>query len=204
MIDILLIEDQLMVRDAIARLIDTQEDMRVVAQAGCADDAAALCLQYHPHLVLMDIVTEHKKSGISAAKQLRQDFPALKIVLMTGMLEITFLENAKKAGVDSFIYKNVKSDVLLSTLRSTMEGYCTFPQTAPVELPIGFEFSTEELAVIKLVCQAMSRKEIAKALAMSEGSVKALITSILNKTGYDSILKFAVFAVSNGYILPEV
>ncbi|MDL2220813.1 response regulator transcription factor [Eubacteriales bacterium OttesenSCG-928-N14] len=204
MIDILLIEDQVMVRDSLFRLIDAQQDMRVVAQAGAAHEAFDLCEQYQPNLALLDVVTEGGSSGIAAAAQLRETFADLKIVIMTGMLEITFIDSAKRAGVDSFVYKNVNGETLLATIRSTIDGYSTFPNAPQQKLPIGFDFTPEEIAVLKLVCQAMGRKQIAKELAMSEGSIKAIITGILNKTGYDSIMKFAVFAVANGYILPGV
>lgn len=64
-------------------------------------------------------------------------------------------------------------------------------------------FSDKELAIIRLVCQGKNRKEIAAALSMSEGSIKAVITRILDKTGFDSIMKFAVYAVGNGFIVPD-
>jgi DNA-binding NarL/FixJ family response regulator len=70
-------------------------------------------------------------------------------------------------------------------------------------MPGGFSFSETELSIVRLVCEAKSRTEIARELAMSESSVKSVITSILNKTGYDSIMKFALYAVANGYIIPN-
>jgi DNA-binding NarL/FixJ family response regulator len=125
-------------------------------------------------------------------------------MIMTGMPEITFINSAKKAGANSFIYKNVKSDMLLSTIRATMDGYRIFPNDSDSELLGGLSFTDTEIAILKLVCEAKGRKEIAGELAMSEGSVKAVISGILDKTGYDSILKFAVYAVSKGYIVPNV
>jgi DNA-binding NarL/FixJ family response regulator len=55
-----------------------------------------------------------------------------------------------------------------------------------------------------LLCEAKSQKEVAKELMISEGTVKATVTNILNKTGFDSIMKFAVYAVSKGYIKPNI
>jgi DNA-binding NarL/FixJ family response regulator len=204
MIKILLVEDQTVVRDSLAKLLDGEDDMQVVAQTGNAAEAHELCRRHSPHLALMDVMTEMGASGITAAVELRADFPTLKIIIMTGMPEITFIDSAKKAGVNSFLYKNVKSEEMLSAIRSTMNGYSIFPVAAPAAMPVGFSFSDAELSIIRLVCEAKSRTEIAKELAMSESSVKSAITSILNKTGYDSIMKFALYAVANGYIIPNL
>jgi DNA-binding NarL/FixJ family response regulator len=203
MIKILLVEDQTVVRDSLAKLLDGQEDMQVVAQTGSAAEAYELCNRHFPDLALMDVMTEMGASGISAAEELRANFPSLKIIIMTGMPEITFIDSAKKAGVNSFLYKNVNSEEMLSAIRTTMSGYSIFPNAVPATMPGGFSFSDTELSIVRLVCEAKSRIEIAKELAMSESSVKAAISSILNKTGYDSIMKFALYAVANGYIIPN-
>lgn len=178
--------------------------MLTVGTIGNAAHALVACKRHEPDLILMDVCTEDNASGIDAATVIKGQCPAVKIVIMTGMPEITYIESARKASVDSFLYKNVSSETLLATLRSTMDGYGTFPRQLSDALPLGFSFNDTEIAILRLVCEARSRKEIARELAMSEGSVKASITSILNKTGYDSIMKLAVFAVARGYIVPRV
>lgn len=62
----------------------------------------------------------------------------------------------------------------------------------------------EEIAILRLVCETKTRKEIAEELYLSEGTVKRHISEMLAKTGYDSILKLAVHAVSSGYIVPSL
>jgi DNA-binding NarL/FixJ family response regulator len=204
MIKILIVEDQVIMRDSLANLINGQVDMRVVGSTGNAAEALKLFQSTLPDLVLMDVCTENNENGIAAAADIRSQYPNTKVIIMTGMPEITYLENSKKAGADSFLYKNVKSDTFLATIRSTMDGYGTFPRESPSMLPGNLTFTETEISVLRLVCETKSRKEIARELAMSEGSVKAVITDILNKTGYDSILRFAVYAVSKGYIKPNL
>jgi DNA-binding NarL/FixJ family response regulator len=200
----MLVEDQTLVRDSLAQLLNGQEDMRVVCDTGSAADALALCRWHNPDLVLMDVVTEMGASGITAAAQLREEFPALKIVIMTGLPEITFIDNAKKAGVNSFLYKNINSEEMLASLRSTMKGYGMFPDDWHQAALDGYAFTANELEVLQLVCKARSRKEVAQELAMSESAVKAVISVILDKTGYDSIMKFAMYVLANGYIAPDL
>lgn len=204
MIKVLIVEDQVIMRDSLANLINGQEDMRVAGSIGNAAEALEICKKAAPDLVLMDVCTDNNESGIAAAAEIRAQCPEVKLIIMTGMPEITYIESSRKAGVNSFLYKNVKGETLLAAIRSTMDGYGTFPSAAPSPLPGGLSFTDTEIAIIRLVCEAKSRKEIAGELAMSEGSVKAVVTDILNKTGHDSIMKFAVFAVSKGYINPNV
>ena len=204
MIRILLVEDQLVLCDSLAKLLNGQEDMQVVAQTGSASEALDLCLQKKPDLVLMDVVTKSQESGISVAAKLRSFYPDLKIIIMTGMPEITFVDKAKKAGVNGFIYKNVKCETLVSAIRSTLEGYRIFPSDPLPGKSTELSFTEEEIAVLKLVCSAQSRKEIAANLYKSESAVKGIITGILDKTGYDSIMKYAIYAISNGYIAPNM
>jgi DNA-binding NarL/FixJ family response regulator len=203
MIRILIVEDQVIMRDSLANLINGQEDMQVVGSIGNAAAAMDICRSKTPDLVLMDVRTENNENGIAAAAEIHALYPAIKIIIMTGMPEITYMESARRAGVESFLYKNITSETMLATIRSTMDGYGTYPREAPSVLPGHLSFTDTEIAILRLVCEAKSRKEIARELAMSEGSVKAVITDILNKTGYDSIIKFAVFAMSKGFIMPD-
>lgn len=203
MIRILIVEDQVIMRDSLESLINSQKDMVVIASTGNAKDSYNICKEKNPDLVLMDVRTEKNENGIDAAERIKASMPNIRIIIMTGMPEITYMDSSRKAGVDSFLYKNVSGEIMLSSIRSTMEGYGIFPKNNPSPLPGSLSFTENELAVLKLVCQAKSRKEIARALAMSEGSIKQIVTGILNKTGYDSIMKFAVYAVSKGYIMPD-
>ncbi len=202
MIKVLIAEDQTLLRDSLERLIDGQEDMRVVGSTANADEAFELCRKIAPDLVLMDVVTGNTANGIVAAARIRQRLPDIKTVIMTALPEITFLDTAKKAGVHSFVYKNADSKHLLYVIRSTMKGLGIYPGPAD-NSSLKIQFSNTEIAIIRLVCQGKGRKEIAQATSMSEGSVKAIITGILNKTGFDSIMKFAVYAVANGFVVPS-
>jgi DNA-binding NarL/FixJ family response regulator len=204
MINIAIAEDQVMVRESLAALINSQEDMNVKVDVGEADELIAFAKDNSVDLALMDVITDNSSNGITAAAELKKAFPDIKIIIMTGLPEITFVDAAKKAGADGFIYKNVGSDTLLAAIRSTMKGYNTFPGESFEAKAGDYSFSEREIQVLRLVCEAKSRKEIASDLTLSEGTVKSIITSILDKTGYDSILKFAIFAVSNGYISPNL
>ncbi len=202
MIRILIIEDMILLQESLANMIDGQEDMEVVGVSANADEALALCREKNPDLALIDVVTENKANGIMATAQIRREMPDIKIVVMTALPEITFIDAAKKAGAHSFVYKDSDSHHLLYVIRCTMKGKGTYPGPDEGSLAKA-NFSDAEMAVIRLVCQGKKRHEIIKALSISEGTVKALITSILSKSGFDSITRFSIYAVANGFVLPE-
>ena len=199
---ICIVEDMALLRDALATTINAQSDMKVVAAIVNADETLAVCRKFAPDLALIDVVTEGKNNGLVAAAALRQALPDIKVVIMTSLPEITFVETARKAGAHSFVYKNSDSRYLLHVLRSTLSGKGIYP--GPGDAIIArTKFADVEIEIMRLVCQGKSRSEMAAALNFSESKVKALVTGILNKTGFKNILKFSVYAVAHGFIVPD-
>lgn len=201
---VLVVEDQAMLRESLCATINAQPDMEVVGSLSDASLSIEAARKSSPDVILMDVCTEHDQSGIVAAAKIKEENPQVKIVIMTGMPEITFVQQAKDAGVDSFMYKNVGTSELLAIIRSTMDGYSTFPHAQVGTFGGTAALTDIEIDILRLVCETKSRKEIAAELYLSEGTVKRHISDILAKTGYSNILKLAVHAVSNGYIVPRM
>jgi len=201
MIKILIVEDQAMLKDSLEYLLNNQEDMEVIGTTDDASKAPQLCRELNPDLVLMDVITK-ESNGIVFAAQIRKEMPLVKIVIMTAFPEITFMDEARKTGVHSFIYKSSGNEHLFFVIRSTMSGIGYYP--GPVATPPNIDQLTErEIAVVRLVHQGMPRGDMIKKLKISEMTFKKDINSILNKTGFDSIMEFAVFAAVNNLILPS-
>ena len=197
---ILIVEDQTLLRDSLNHVIGEQDDMEV---AGTIDDAAKapeLCLKLKPDLVLMDVVTKDHSNGITFSAEIRKQSPKIKIVIMTSLPEITFIEEARKAGVDSFMYKDMGHDHLFYVIRSTMQGHGVYPGPND-QVSFAAKFTEKEIEIIRLICQGKTRGETAKELNISEAYLGQQITSILNKSGFDSISKFAIYAVGRGLIV---
>ena len=206
-------DDQVLFRDGLVKLINSQPDMRVIDAINEAKDSLNFCEKIVPDLILMDVLTDPipqsldiiaGPTGISVTTQIRQQFPNIKVIIMTGLSEISLFEAAKKAGAHGFIYKNIQGEQLLGAIRNTMDGYSTFPEKLPAGLPFPTSFSTREIRVLRLFCKGKTRPEVAIELCISEALVKAIVTSLLNKTGFDSILRLAVYLTSSGYILPSI
>ena len=203
MVKIVIVEDQTVLLEALIYLINSQEDMEVVGSTSDAVNALELCRNLHPDLVLMDVVTKNNSSGIRYAAEIRREFPQVKIVIITGLPEITFVEEAKKAGAHSYLYKNTEKEHLFYVIRSTMKGIGIYPGPDDFSYFAG-KFTEREIAIIRFVCQGLERDEIAKKLEISESLIKSQITSILDKSGFDSISKFAIYALGQGLIVPNL
>lgn len=204
MIKILIVEDQTILRDALSLNLNGVEDFKVVGGISDASIALHTCERLKPDLILMDICTENNSSGLEATLKIKEKYPEIKVIIMTAMLEVTFVERAKDALADSFIYKNIDLNSLIVTIKNTMEGYSVFPNKSIPKLPNDAELTKKELEILRLICEAKSRKEISQILYLSEGTIKAYISVILQKTGYDSISKLAIYALSNGYINSKI
>ena len=120
MIKIVIVEDQTMLRDSLAQTIDVQPDMEVVASLADAAFALDEVEKTGATCALLDVCTENDSSGIVAARRIKESHPEVRVVIMTGMPEITFIEQARAAHVDSFVYKNVGTSDLLGIIRSTI------------------------------------------------------------------------------------
>jgi DNA-binding NarL/FixJ family response regulator len=202
MIKILIIEDQTILRDALENLIGEQPDMEVAGVSGDASQAPQLCRELKPDLVLMDVMTENGTNGIQFAAEIRTSLPDIKIVIMTGLPEITFIDEARKAGAHSYIYKNADKEHLFYVIRSTMKGSGLYPGPADIS-PFAGKFTEKEIAVVRLVCRGKARSEMLAELDISEAQLRLIISSILDKTGFDNISQFAVYAVGRGLIVPD-
>ena len=213
MIRIMVVDDQVLFRDAIVKLINSQPDMKVVSTANEAKEALYLCETSFPDLILMDVLTDPAPlinpdnsgpTGINVTPRIQQKFPNIKIIIMTGLTEISIFDAAKKAGADSFIYKNISDEQFLSTIRNTKEGYSTFPDKLTVQMPFPVSFNDREMQVLRLFCQGKTRTEIADELHVSEALIKVIVTSLLNKTGFDNVLRLSIYLISSGLINPNL
>ena len=199
---IVIVEDQILMRDLLEKHISSQSDMEVAGVTDDASKAPQLCSELKPDLILIDIVTKSGCSGLQFAKQIRDEMPDIKVIVMTSYPEITFIEEAMKIKAHSYLHKSSGIEHLLYVIRSTMKGTGVYPSPADIS-PFAQVFTEKELAIINFVCQGISREEMAKNLNISESMVKQHITSILDKSGFDSISKFAIYAVSQGLIVPK-
>ena len=206
MYNIIVIDDHKMLREMISETLSTR-GFNVITSSGDAKDSVSLCEKFKPDLILMDICTENNSSGLAYSKIIKENFPSVKIILMTGVPDLTFIDKAKANNVDSFIYKNISSDSLISTIQNTIDGYSLYPNAnnPKANIPDILKNLTDtELNVLTEYCKTLDRDEVIKKLGISVRTLKSHISSIYEKTGYNNLAKLAIYCVSNGLIVPNL
>ena len=206
MYNIVVVEDHKLLRDMIVESIECENDFHVVASLADAKETAKICEELKPDVVLMDICTDNNSNGIAYSQLIKEKFPSIKIVIMTGIMDLNFINDAKKFGIDSFIYKSISKESLITSLRSTMNGYSIYPneKDAPPETAILQSLTSTEMLVLKTYCRLLDRKEVAEELGISISTLKNHISSIYTKTGYDNLTKLSVYCISNGLIVTNL
>ena len=204
--NIVIVDDHKLLRDMIKDSLENEEVFNVVATLSDAKDVFEVCKEYKPDLVLMDICTENNSNGIAYSKILKETFPEIKIIIMTGIMDINFVNEAKEFNIDSFIYKSVTKETLITAIKNTLDGYSIYPneKTLPCETAILQDLPRTELFVLTNSCKLLDRKDVANSLGISTSTLKTHISSIYAKTGYDNLTKLAVYCISNGLIVTNL
>lgn len=205
MIKVLVVDDHVALCDLFKNAFENEDGFKVVAELNNALLAPLYCKQYKPNLVLMDICAEGKAPGLEAAIQIKKMFPEIKIILMSGFDEVSFVEKAKEAKVDAFIYKSKSLDFFMKTARAVIDGETYFPEPKQIEMPDGeLPFTAKEMIVLRYLCACKSRKEISEEMHISENTVKFHISNILAKSGFTNTAELSIHMISSGWINPHV
>ena len=202
---IMIIEDQALLNNMMQKTLS--KDYEIVCTCTSAKDIMSLYQKYTPDLILTDVVTKDGANGIDYSKEVKEKYgKKVKILAITGIPEITFLDKAKKYNLDGLIYKDIDSESLLTSINQILNGYTLFPDNYIYndDNEKLKNLSTKEIKIIKLLCEAKDREDIANELNITSGTLKNYITNILNKMGFDSISKLTIFCISNGYIIPDI
>lgn len=132
----------------------------------------------------MDICTAGGTSGLAATEKIKEAFPAIKVVVMTGFDEVTYMPRAKACGADAFVEKGQSMTFFIQVIRDVMDGKSYFPEQKTIPVQPGEAPLTErELETLRLICEGVSRKEIAERMCISENTLYRHIQSVTKKWG---------------------
>lgn len=206
MYNVLIVEDQRMPRESMERLIMQKENYQLAGSVYSAELAIIKCKQQHIDLILMDVSTVGNKDGITCTAEIKAEFPDCKIIIVTSMVEVGYLDRARRAGADSFWYKDISDESIERVIDRTMAGESLFPDKTP-NVQIGQadsgEFTPAEVNVIRLICEGYDNQEIAQELKVSVNTVKTHISHVLQKTGFSNKIKLAIAVTNKTFIIPK-
>lgn len=204
--NVMIVEDQKMVRNILEGYISKVDDFRLAASIAGAEQAYEICDMKEIHLILMDIQTAHRENGLAAVKKIKKAWPDIKIVVVTSLVDAGVLEQAKSFGADSLWYKDTDEKTLMHIIFRTLAGERVFPDVPPV-VEIGTaksaDFTKAELRVLRCLVKGMPYPQIAEKLNMEVVTVKYHVTNMLQKTNLKNKLQLAV-AVSDAKFVVDL
>lgn len=204
MTNVLIVEDQDMPRQLFEIYIASSDKFNLVLSVANASAALSVCRNNEVDLILMDVITELGHSGLAAAEEIKKEIPDIKIIIVTSMPEYSWLERARKIGVDSFWYKDAQKDSILEVMERTMAGENIYPDETPL-VHIGntnnHEFTERELDILKELTTGDTNAAIAERLHLSVATVKSHIQHLMEKTGFKTRTELVSEARSRGIVI---
>lgn len=204
--NVLVVEDQAMPAELFKQWIQASADFNWVKTIRSAALAEFYCLSSPVDMVLMDIVTLEGASGLDAAMRIKQKKKDIKIILVTSMPECSYLERAKKMGIEGFWYKEISQESILSVMEKVASGEIVYPSSSPsvkLCLALSEEFTKRELEILRLITGGYSNQEIAEKCNISLNTVRNHVANMLLKSGFRNRIELAVRAREAGLVIME-
>jgi DNA-binding NarL/FixJ family response regulator len=205
-IRVLIVDDHLVVRRGLRTFLEIQEDIEVVGEAADGEEGVARAEELRPDIVLMDVKMPGT-DGIEALRQLVQLGNPARVLVVTSFTEQRTVVPALRAGAAGYVYKDVDPDALAGAIRSIHAGHVLLqPEVAGALLSEGSggsagrgtQLTEREREVLELIADGRSNREIARALVLSEKTVKTHVSNILMKLDLADRTQAALWAVRHG------
>ncbi len=206
-IRVLLVDDHQVVRRGLRTFLEIQDDIEVVGEASDGAEGVARIEELRPDVVLMDIKMPGT-DGIEALRMLRELENPAKVLIVTSFTEQRTVVPALRAGASGYVYKDVDPDALAGAIRSVYAGHVLLqPEVAGALLAQddpgsgtgrGSTLTEREREVLGLIADGRSNREIARALVLSEKTVKTHVSNILMKLDLSDRTQAALWAVRHG------
>ena len=204
---LLIVEDQAIVRQGLKVILEQDDTIQVIHEAGNGQEAIQLLEKHLIDLVIMDIRMP-VMNGIEATRIVKKEWPRIKILILTTFNDDEYALQALKEGANGFLLKTSDSHKLIEAVHSCMKGGLSIHDEVAAkvmprllnhtkEFVDEFELTARELIITKLVGEGKTNKEIADTLYLSVGTVKNNITHILQKTGFRDRTQLAIYAVKH-------
>ncbi|GAA1371541.1 response regulator transcription factor [Luteococcus sanguinis] len=222
MINLLLADDQAMVRAGFRMVLDAQPDMSVVGEAGDGHEACQLAAQLAPDVALMDIRMP-VMDGVAATRRITAEHPECKVLVLTTFDLDEYVFSALQAGASGFLLKDAGPAELLAGIRAIHSGEAVVAPSATrrllerfvPSLPVGSTdrrtgderltpLTEREREVLTCVGQGMTNSEIAGHLFLAEATVKTHIGHVLAKMGLRDRVQMVVLAYDTGLVRPQL
>jgi len=212
MINVLVADDQELIRQSLQIVLDSKEGIQVIGAAANGQEVIQLVRKQRPDVILMDIRMP-KVDGVQCTQIIKESYPDVKIIILTTFDDDEYVYNALKYGASGYLLKGVSMDELESAIRTVYSGKAMinpdiatkvlqlFSRMAQSDytIPVGTraveDITDTEWKIINCVEKGATNKEIAETLKLSEGTVRNYLSAILNKLDLRDRTQLAIWAV---------
>jgi two-component system NarL family response regulator len=201
-ITIMVVDDQAVVRQGFVALINTVADMEVIAEGINGQQAIELYRKHRPCVTLIDLRMP-VLGGVEAITAIRQEFPDARLIVLTTYDGDEDIYRSLQAGARGYLLKDVFFEELEAAIRSVHAGARHIPAAIAerlVERMAGSDLTNREMAVLELIVQGQSNRQIGASLGISEATVKSHINNILSKLGVADRTQAATTALQRGLV----
>ncbi|HAH00838.1 MAG TPA: DNA-binding response regulator [Ktedonobacter sp.] len=212
MIRLMIVDDHEMVREGLKAILVAEPDFSIVGDAANADAALELIERLRPDIVLLDVRLPGV-SGIEVCRIVTERYPETAVIILTTFTDEQLIAQSIQAGTKGFILKDVERFDLKRAIRAVARGEAAIDtKTAAAVLaqlrrvppaqsePLKEPLSSQQIAILRLVAQGLSSREIATQLYLSENTVKGYVQEILHRLGVKNRTEAVMVAVKQGWL----
>jgi two-component system, NarL family, response regulator DevR len=204
MIRVFLLDDHEVVRRGVRQLIDAEDDMTVVGEAGTAAEAAVGLPATRPHVAVLDVRLPDG-NGIEVCRDIRSAYPQVACLMLTSFTDEEALFDAIIAGASGYVLKQIKGSGLIDSVRRVAGGESLLDPHAtaralelirrgPSEDPRLARLTEQERRILDLLAEGLTNRQIAERMYLAEKTIKNYVSNLLMKLGMDRRTEAAVYA----------
>jgi NarL family two-component system response regulator LiaR len=206
-IRVMLVDDHTMVRRGLATFLRVFDDLQLAGEAESGAAAIQLCGQILPDVVLMDMAMPDM-DGATVTRAIRQQFPQVKVIVLTSFKEGDLIKNALEAGAIGYLLKDISADELARAIRAAHTGRATLsPEVAQSLVENAnqppapdLDLTEREREVLILMVEGLNNTQIAGRLTVSPSTIKSHVSNILSKLGVASRTEAVTLALRHGLV----
>jgi DNA-binding NarL/FixJ family response regulator len=221
-INVLVADDHTLFRKGVRRMLEAEEDMKVVGEASTGREALEQARALMPDVILMDINMPDPSTGsgqaldgVEATRTLCREMPHVGIIFVTMFEDDEFVFKALQAGGRGYILKDSDPETMLRAIRAVAHGESLLGPTIAQkalrqfsalpgkQAPLVDELTPRELEVLMLIAEGLCNKEIARELTISEKTVKNHINNIFSKLHLYDRTQAMLYAIRKGLVKVE-